>query len=354
MKNKTILIAGSVVTLFIVAAVSYLVYLRSGQRGILTPSAVITSFEQCQAAGYPVLQSYPRRCSTPTGETFTENPAVQPTAEAPVIIPGTGSKLYDDVNFGFRIWYPEGSDLNGAAFGGYLSATRQGAVGIYLSPDLFKGTNLGEAGVFIGVDASAEAVANCDRTAGPQEKDNGTTEIGGQQFRVFDSVGVGAGNLYEERVYRAVRRGSCYEVVELLHSGNIQNFMPGTVTEFDKARFSGILDTMARTFEFTPSPASGIEGRVTLGPTCPVERIPPDPRCAPKPYQTDVTITGPASFSRDLATDPDGNFRIGLEPGTYQLQARGGQVLPRCSPMTVEVKQGEFAPVTVTCDSGIR
>src|SRR5437764_398930 len=35
---------------------------------------------------------------------------------------------------------------------------------------------------------------------------------------------------------------------------------------------------------------SGVNGQVLLGPTCPVERIPPDPQCAPKPYSTLVTI----------------------------------------------------------------
>lgn len=31
---------------------------------------------------------------------------------------------------------------------------------------------------------------------------------------------------------------------------------------------------------------SGVRGAVVLGPTCPAERIPPDPTCAPKPYAT--------------------------------------------------------------------
>src|ERR1035437_9718286 len=35
---------------------------------------------------------------------------------------------------------------------------------------------------------------------------------------------------------------------------------------------------------------SGISGTVLLGPTCPVERIPPDPQCAPKPYSTSINI----------------------------------------------------------------
>jgi len=33
---------------------------------------IIQSFEQCIAAGYPVLESYPRQCKTPDGKSFTE------------------------------------------------------------------------------------------------------------------------------------------------------------------------------------------------------------------------------------------------------------------------------------------
>src|SRR5687767_8400235 len=32
----------------------------------------ITSFEQCAAAGYPIMESYPRQCAVPSGERFTE------------------------------------------------------------------------------------------------------------------------------------------------------------------------------------------------------------------------------------------------------------------------------------------
>jgi hypothetical protein len=31
----------------------------------------ITSFEECVAAGYPVMESYPEQCMTPEGKSFT-------------------------------------------------------------------------------------------------------------------------------------------------------------------------------------------------------------------------------------------------------------------------------------------
>jgi hypothetical protein len=36
------------------------------------PKNEITSFEQCAAAGNPVMESYPRQCRTPDGLHFVE------------------------------------------------------------------------------------------------------------------------------------------------------------------------------------------------------------------------------------------------------------------------------------------
>ena len=36
-------------------------------------TAVITNFDDCVKAGNPVMESYPRQCSTPEGEVFVED-----------------------------------------------------------------------------------------------------------------------------------------------------------------------------------------------------------------------------------------------------------------------------------------
>lgn len=105
------------------------------------------------------------------------------------------------------------------------------------------------------------------------------------------------------------------------------------------------------------SAASGIAGRVLLGPTCPVERIPPDPQCAPKPYPTSIGIFvagNPAAVYRTITTDAQAAFRIELPPGTYTLVPRGGAVLPRCGGQEAVVTAGRFTDVSLSCDTGIR
>ena len=44
------------------------------------PVAPVLSFEDCAAAGYPVMESYPRQCRTPDGRVYAEElPAPEPT-----------------------------------------------------------------------------------------------------------------------------------------------------------------------------------------------------------------------------------------------------------------------------------
>ena len=50
------------------------------------PQPSITSYAECVAAGYPVLESYPEQCRTPDGQTFT-NPDATPLPSEPTSEP---------------------------------------------------------------------------------------------------------------------------------------------------------------------------------------------------------------------------------------------------------------------------
>ena len=105
-----------------------------------------------------------------------------------------------------------------------------------------------------------------------------------------------------------------------------------------------------------PTLTSGIEGKITLGPTCPVERIPPDPNCADKPYQATVivkTADGQKEITR-FTSQTDGTFKQALKPGTYLLVPVSVQVYPRGVQQTVIANTNIFSQVTITYDSGIR
>lgn len=101
---------------------------------------------------------------------------------------------------------------------------------------------------------------------------------------------------------------------------------------------------------------SGITGTVTLGPTCPVMRNPPDPQCADKPYQTGIYVFRASDATHAYAigkSAADGSFRFSLPPGDYVLGA-GESNLPHCDHPAVTVGANEYATTTIMCDTGIR
>lgn len=101
---------------------------------------------------------------------------------------------------------------------------------------------------------------------------------------------------------------------------------------------------------------SGVRGTVSLGPTCPVERMPPDPACAPKPYATAIVVYRTGSKSPHLIGNSNaaGAFEFSLPPGSYTLAAKGGTMLPRCNETSVAIVPDEYTSVTISCDTGIR
>ncbi|MDD5050722.1 MAG: hypothetical protein PHV93_03195 [Candidatus Pacebacteria bacterium] len=101
---------------------------------------------------------------------------------------------------------------------------------------------------------------------------------------------------------------------------------------------------------------SVVNGSVTLSPVCPVEKIPPDPACAPKPYQTTIEADSTTNTRTVKTTQSgsDGSFSLTLPYGDYTIQATGGNPYPRCSPLTVSVKAPTTNGVNISCDTGIR
>lgn len=108
-----------------------------------------------------------------------------------------------------------------------------------------------------------------------------------------------------------------------------------------------------------PSPVSslqsGIEGMVTLGPTCPVQRLPPDPQCADRPYQATVKVeTADGQSVTQFSTGNDGKFKLGLAPGSYVLVPLSNNVYPRAKTQAVTVERNKFTQITIMFDTGIR
>lgn len=118
--------------------------------------------------------------------------------------------------------------------------------------------------------------------------------------------------------------------------------------------------TLVEKASILPTPSSGISGYIHMGPTCPVEKIPPDPKCADKPYvNVAVSILSKANGTRIArsVSDANGKFEAGILPGNYMIIV-GPEIdnpLPRCNnPIDVTVSVNKFTNIDISCDTGIR
>lgn len=98
-----------------------------------------------------------------------------------------------------------------------------------------------------------------------------------------------------------------------------------------------------------------ISGVVTLSPICPVERVPLESQCAPKPYQTKVEVFSSESgkLVKSIQSGSDGIFSVTLPLGFYKIEAGTGTVHPSCSPVAIHL-QTVTATADISCDTGIR
>ena len=108
----------------------------------------------------------------------------------------------------------------------------------------------------------------------------------------------------------------------------------------------------------TGSDTIELRGRVTAGPTCPVERDPPDPTCEDRPVSGAemVVLDVDGREVTRARSGEDGGFRVDLPPGEYQLvpQPVDG-LMGTAPPLEVLLETGiDTPPVEIGYDTGIR
>lgn len=121
-----------------------------------------------------------------------------------------------------------------------------------IDPATFNKTNLGQAYLLFSSSKDAQVVATCTQPnpSGEAEQFVGNETINGLNFVHTTSDGVGAGNLYEQEIYRTVVNNTCFEVVYYLHSSNIGNYPADSgISEFDRnaviQKFYSVFSTFA-------------------------------------------------------------------------------------------------------------
>lgn len=107
--------------------------------------------------------------------------------------------------------------------------------------------------------------------------------------------------------------------------------------------------------------AGFLEGVISIGPICPVERIPPDPGCLPtaetyKAYPVSVYTSDGTRKIAQINPALDGSFRTDLAPGNYLVILEKGQNRIGSSNLPVEVSiiSMEKTSLNINIDTGIR
>ena len=100
-----------------------------------------------------------------------------------------------------------------------------------------------------------------------------------------------------------------------------------------------------------------LELTLLSGPYCPVEVVPPDPDCAPRPV-ADATVVIRDAAGREIArvtTDVTGHARIMVSGGAYTIEAQPvAGLMGTPGPERVTVAATGTTEVSVIYDTGIR
>ncbi|MEW6567589.1 MAG: carboxypeptidase-like regulatory domain-containing protein [Chloroflexota bacterium] len=104
----------------------------------------------------------------------------------------------------------------------------------------------------------------------------------------------------------------------------------------------------------TPVLESGVEGRVWIGPMCPVVQT--GTECPDAPYQATLDVLDDrGQVVATIESDTEGHYRLPLAPGEYTLTPHAGEArLPWAAPLPFAVTAGRWTRLDVHYVSGIR
>ena len=104
-----------------------------------------------------------------------------------------------------------------------------------------------------------------------------------------------------------------------------------------------------------------LRGTISIGPICPVEKIPPDPACLPtaetyKAYPVSVYSSDRKSKIGQLNPSLDGSFSIELPEGNYLvvLEKTQNNIGRSNLPSEVSINSGDETVLNISIDTGIR
>lgn len=175
---------------------------------------------------------------------------IEPKVEAPVVVvpstPVETLETYTYLPYNFEFKYSDDFVFGSPQYGGL----DEKIVELMISGSAYPATNFGDAAFTVSANYPKKP-EDCFNPIIQRVSDEGEEVINGINFTKWTEIGAAAGNHYEERVYRTMHESLCLELRETMHTTNIGNYDPGTVTEIDEKPIWDILEAVASSFRFT-------------------------------------------------------------------------------------------------------
>lgn len=261
------------------------------------------------------------------------------------ILEGVSSITHSNPDYNFTIKFPSTAEVFSSGFKQYFHAVDHEIVGFRMPQSIYDGTNLIEAALYVGESGDRVTINSCLTATREGEAYLGEIWIQHTNFKIFLLTGAATGNMYDGRSYRTIRDGHCFEIVQLLHSGNIGNYPVGQVRQYDREQVIGVLDRMIGTFGFIGESGSGVEGKLIN--TCKSDQQ--GGRCSPQ-IVTIEAYQGVSSVAL-FKTKEDGTFRAKLPAGQYELRVNAASTT-RCVSVGVVVQANSYISTNISCDVG--
>ncbi len=167
---------------------------------------------------------------TPDGDT------IQYVMRVAINPPGKGFQYFQyNSTTGLSVTYPDTFALALPVRGNYKTDPVLALQ--FIDSELFEKTNLSEVYLLVSSTSDAQTVATCtepNQSGGGPEYPAENEIINGLTFVHTTTEDAGAGNYYQQEIYRTVYNNACYEVIFFVHFTNASNYTPGTVTEFNR------------------------------------------------------------------------------------------------------------------------
>ncbi len=177
----------------------------------------------------------------------------QNVAEAPEVASEESATSFTSDAYGFSVRYPNGflvqNDYRYAALG---PGREIPGVAFLVHAVLIAGTNLSaDSALTVEVLENVES-CTADLFVGEGAEVSSRTDVQGRTWSVAEVSDAGAGNLYYSRVNAIAWGPRCYGLRLFAHTTRIENYDPGTVTEYDRAALDRAYEAFVASFQITP------------------------------------------------------------------------------------------------------